>query len=296
MRQSALITTSLLATLALSSLSCSRRENDTLIPLDSVAAVPPSVTLDLTLKNVCLDTNSTFVEMFVSNISHKIKNGALQSDTDRDGIVNLDDTDTALGLVSTERDSNGDGYSDLLVYLGGFSTAAQSSLKRCASPGQDTDQDGLTDCEEENILHTDPSNADSDGDSIPDLLEVRNGLNPVDANDAAADVDNDTLTNLEEIKLNTPPMESNTAAIKSMSYAYARSPLKASNTSSSCFDGRVTNISVPAVTGGNLIVVWLLQREGELTKVSTRRLLFDDGGRVNQLEVSYESLNEGPFE
>lgn len=48
----------------------------------------------------------------------------------------------------------------------------------------DSDVDGLTD-EEEVIFQTDSGNADSDGDSYPDLSEIKNGYNPSGANTLA---------------------------------------------------------------------------------------------------------------
>jgi hypothetical protein len=44
---------------------------------------------------------------------------------------------------------------------------------------------------------------DSDGDGIPDSVEIANGLNPHDPTDAAGDLDGDGLTNLEEYRLGT---------------------------------------------------------------------------------------------
>lgn len=44
---------------------------------------------------------------------------------------------------------------------------------------------------------------DSDGDGIPDAIELQNGLNPHDPTDALLDADNDGLSNLEEYRLGT---------------------------------------------------------------------------------------------
>ncbi len=61
----------------------------------------------------------------------------------------------------------------------------------------DSDSDSLSDGQEM-ILGTSWLNADSDFDLMPDNWEIDNGLNPLDASDAAGDEDGDTLTNLEE--------------------------------------------------------------------------------------------------
>lgn len=62
----------------------------------------------------------------------------------------------------------------------------------------DLDGDGLNGCEEE-ILQTDPKLADSDGDTLPDGLEARLGLDPV-VPEGARDDDFDGTTNLEEVR------------------------------------------------------------------------------------------------
>jgi hypothetical protein len=46
---------------------------------------------------------------------------------------------------------------------------------------------------------------DSDGDGIRDDWEIKNGLNPNDASDAAKDTDNDGYTNIEEFLNGTDP-------------------------------------------------------------------------------------------
>ncbi len=55
------------------------------------------------------------------------------------------------------------------------------------------------------------SSGDTDGDGIPDDVEVANGLNPNDPTDAAQDADNDGLTNKQElIDYNTNPRVADT--------------------------------------------------------------------------------------
>ena len=49
------------------------------------------------------------------------------------------------------------------------------------------------------------TDADSDGDGMPDSWENDNGLNPNDPNDADIDQDGDRMTNLEEFIAGTNP-------------------------------------------------------------------------------------------
>ena len=69
----------------------------------------------------------------------------------------------------------------------------------------DSDNDGLTN-EEERRRGTNPTNADTDGDGLPDGWEVANHLNPL-ANDASGDPDGDGFTNLEEYQNFTDPFD-----------------------------------------------------------------------------------------
>ncbi len=63
---------------------------------------------------------------------------------------------------------------------------------------QDSDGDDLTDAFETLVSATNPNNADTDSDGMPDGWEWNHGLNPHDAADAADDPDGDWLTNFQE--------------------------------------------------------------------------------------------------
>lgn len=73
----------------------------------------------------------------------------------------------------------------------------------------DTDDDGLQDGEEVNEYGTDPLDEDTDQDSMPDGWEVDNDLDPL-SEDASEDPDNDNLTNLMEYQLGTDPQNADT--------------------------------------------------------------------------------------
>ena len=74
----------------------------------------------------------------------------------------------------------------------------------CAADQRDSDNDGLTDEEEEN-LGTDPNNADTDGDGLLDGEESTLGTNPNNA-----DTDGDGLSDGEESTLGTNPNDADT--------------------------------------------------------------------------------------
>jgi len=71
----------------------------------------------------------------------------------------------------------------------------------------DTDGDGLSNGDEEDIYGTDPTNPDSDSDGMDDGWEVAYGFDPNSAEDAGEDADDDGLTNFEEYRLRSDPLD-----------------------------------------------------------------------------------------
>ncbi len=68
----------------------------------------------------------------------------------------------------------------------------------------DDDNDGLSDQIEQG-LGTDPDEADTDDDGMPDRFEFDETFNPLDSSDGSGDVDGDGLTNSQEYGIGTKP-------------------------------------------------------------------------------------------
>ncbi len=69
-----------------------------------------------------------------------------------------------------------------------------SAFALCETSVKDKDKDGLTDCTETFITHTNKRSADTDADGVSDGLEVASGLDPLLADTDADGVDDGTET------------------------------------------------------------------------------------------------------
>lgn len=125
------------------------------------------------------------------------------ADRDGDGVpdslevflgLNPDNADSdGDGLPDGDEDFDGDGLSNAGEVLLGYDPGAVDSDGNGVRDGnEDFDKDGITDGEEviagADGFVTDPTLPDTDGDGVPDNLEVALGLNPVRPGDGDADV------------------------------------------------------------------------------------------------------------
>jgi outer membrane protein OmpA-like peptidoglycan-associated protein len=126
---------------------------------------------------------------------NKYHTNPLKADSDGDGLSDKDE----IMIYKTDpnkTDTDGDGLSDgdeVLKYKtdplkwdtdgDGLSDGDELSKYMTDPLKWDTDGDGLKDGDEVLRFKTDPLKVDTDGDGISDALEVKNGTNPLDAND-----------------------------------------------------------------------------------------------------------------
>ncbi|MCE9669401.1 VWA domain-containing protein [Myxococcus stipitatus] len=168
-------------------------------------------------------------EVVASNLS--AGPGSLLEDADTDGDGLSDAREAEIGTDPNKVDTDGDGFSDgVEVYFrergvdfdpiqvadpdgGGLDKGCPPMLR-----AQDTDCDGLLDCDEQ-FIGTNASLADSDRDGVPDGVEWRGGTQG-SSNDLDEDPDNDGLTSREELRLHSDPLEVDTANLSVDGYRY----------------------------------------------------------------------------
>lgn len=140
---------------------------------------------------------------------------AESADTDGDGVG---DNADAFPLDATETlDSDGDGVGD-----------NSDVYPLDASESADTDGDGVGDnadafpSDSTESIDTDNdgignnTDTDDDNDGLPDRVEIKNGLNPIDPADAEADLDGDGEANIIEYTLGTDMNDINSRPVNSL--------------------------------------------------------------------------------
>lgn len=225
--------------------------------------IPPPVqpTVGLKVLNYCPQNNFVYTETFATNTSSELVDDVWATDSDRDGLSDVVEGKTALvqqyHIGMNSQFTNGSAYTDLITYTLGVSAVGLVSLmgvNACSFPAtQDTDYDGLTDCDE-GLLHTDRLNPDTDADGIPDGLEVRFGTNPLDVSDGTTDVDWDQYSNIQEIKMNTPVSVSNSGNANAQAIQYDM--VQTASGLNPCYELTITNIPVVQVSNGNLVRIF----------------------------------------
>jgi hypothetical protein len=241
--------------------------------------------------------------IFVSNFSAKAGGGQLQYMTARDGLP--DTLKTALtptfGFALTSPESVVTGFADLLLYQAGI-TLVQQPLIFCAANKQASSSSdqleyndaryagspltflGLRDCDKI-YMGLDPSKFDYNGNGIPDYLEMRCGMNPMNPNQSNVSTAGDGMSDIEKCKRHIPIDESYTFQPNQV-FAYSYNTVLNTNGTS---DITVSNIGILNGGADNFIAMYITETNSA-TNVSSLYTAFAilKAGYVNKtLQFSY---------
>jgi len=140
-------------------------------------------------------------------------------DSDADGLP--DRREEALGTSPGADDSDEDGVTDRVELLTGLDPNEPNEPDACSGleePDEDDDLDRLTNCDEA-LLGTESTLVDTDGDGLPDPLEVFSSTDYLNA-DSDRDSDGDGVDNGEEIRQHTDPRSNDSDVHLSVGYRY----------------------------------------------------------------------------
>jgi len=165
--------------------------------------------------------------------------GQVLVDSDGDGLS--DDYERQLGTDPTKPDSDADGISDGIEIRMGMPPLAVNVITGCSTI-RDEDQDRLNDCEER-VLGTDNCVSDTDGDTLPDMVEALSRTNPLEPEDLR-DSDADGSPNVDEVLAHTDPSSDDNDFRSTRAYGYEISPGTPTDDGRPCYDFRVDNITL----------------------------------------------------
>jgi hypothetical protein len=143
--------------------------------------------------------------LYALNLNYRVNPfGEIDADSDADGLFDRDE----LRLGTDPKNARTGGVClDSLSVLESYRRRCNTDTRdKTCDPKLDLDADGLNECEE-NILGSQAMDFDTDGDGIPDGLEVLYGLS-INRDDSVLDSNNDNQTNLANFQLNLMPQHS----------------------------------------------------------------------------------------
>ncbi len=215
---------------------------------------------------------NALAQLYVDNTNARVGAKGLVPDSDGDGLPDEDEFKAQSCVASGQSllvqatatggmlpaspctdplDSDGDGFSDLIEERNrqsGFDPRDPRRPPLSCAQRRDSDGDGLRDCEEA-YLGTDPRLFDTDGDRIPDGLEVRAGLDPLDPMDALEDTNRDGMRNVEEVRAHRAPLIRLPREVADR-YLYETSDAVETGDGRSCYEITVRDVRLVTTGGG----------------------------------------------
>lgn len=178
---------------------------------------------------------------FAFNRNSISRAGQLLVDSDGDGVSDVDEA--AIGTDPANPDTDADGLMDGVERKMGMDPLKPDLINGC-NPYLDTDYDRLNDCEER-VLGTDPCISDTDGDGLPDLVELLAGSNPLVPEDLT-DSDRDGYSNVQEVEEHIDPLSADIAYRADRAYGYAIADGEPTADGRACYQIKVINVGLVA--------------------------------------------------
>ena len=245
---------------------------DPLQALSQEVHAPPPDTVTLNLTHYQPQAGQAFTYLFVNNYSVKASMGQITYSDSRDSLSDAlkSSLGSQYGFIVGQVRSN-TAFMDLTLWLSGITLDQQASLPRSgvgvSCTGKDaityTDQRqttspqvllGLSD-EEKQFLDLNYESFDTDGDGIPDSLEVRCGLNPLSNQDAPLDLASDGYSSLQKCQMGIPIDESY-ATNQQLAYVYTTTAVPGAGRTLS-----VSNIPVLYTGRENFIAMFIVETQ-----------------------------------
>ena len=196
-------------------------------------------TLQSRISYASLQQSLTLKRLIAFNRNSIARDGQLLLDSDGDAVP--DDDETARGTDPAKADTDSDGLMDGVEVKMGMNPLVFDMVNGC-NASLDTDTDRLNDCEER-VLGTDPCISDSDGDGVPELVELHVGTNPLLPEDLN-DNDRDGTSNVQEIVQHTDPNSADIEFQADRSYGYAIKEVDPTPDGRQCYSLRVYNVGL----------------------------------------------------
>jgi hypothetical protein len=214
--------------------------------------------------------------LMVESLSSVPGQNGREVDTDGDGLPDTQDSSFALQTNPFIADSDGDCLDDGFEARRadqGFKPGNDLDARGCdpSSPltldcvCRDTDGDGLSQYAEA-YVKTRAGLIDSDGDGVPDAMEVRYGLDPTEPNVSGIDTDGDGLPDDDELRAGSNPTRRDEAFHERYGYQYSVTIAEKRDNGSTCYDFSISNLQLVTPPnrsgvqqGYNLFKVWFAE-------------------------------------